>query len=327
MNEFASPAAPLSDLAVIDIEGADAAIFLHGQLTNDVTGIGPGQARLAGYCTAKGRLLGTMVVWRSSTETEPLRLHALLKADIAEAVSKRLSMFVLRAKVKLALSKRQVFGVMTPASVADGNDQPGRLSLLPPAVEGEVQPWTVAHTDEGTWISAPSADPGVARWWLITTSSIEADATAPTGSAWRAADMAAGLPWVQAATQDLFIPQTLNMDLIDGVSFSKGCYPGQEVVARSHYRGTVKRRMAYGQVSPETPSDASDLAGVDTYDAGKPDNPCGRIIDAARGGDGSLHVLMEVQLADLDSADFRLGVATGPVIRVQSMPYSIKSDA
>ena len=70
--------------------------------------------------------------------------------------------------------------------------------------------------------------------------------TRTDADAWRAADLAAGIPWIGAATQDLFIPQTVNLELIQGVSFTKGCYPGQEVVARSHYRGTVKRRMAYG---------------------------------------------------------------------------------
>src|SRR3546814_3190939 len=87
------------------------------------------------------------------------------------------------------------------------------------------------------------------RWWLITDESDPAPSL-PAGNTarWQADDIAAGLPWVQAATQDLFIPQTLNLDLIDGVSFTKGCYPGQEVVARSHYRGTVKRRTAYGVV-------------------------------------------------------------------------------
>src|SRR5690606_22708266 len=133
---------------------------------------------------------------------------------------------------------------------------------------------------------------------------------------WHAADIAAGLPWVQTATQDVFIPQTLNLDLIDGVSFTKGCYPGQEVVARSHYRGTVKRRMAYGLIQAPGGIDAGTLPGTDTYNANDPGNPCGRIVNAAQAGE-SIHVLMEVQLADLGHADFRLGQPAGPVIAIK----------
>src|SRR5690606_1598918 len=135
---------------------------------------------------------------------------------------------------------------------------------------------------------------------------------------------------------DVFIPQTLNLDLIDGVSFSKGCYPGQEVVARSHYRGTVKRRMAYGVISAAVDIDAATLPGSDTFDAQDPQNPVGRIINAAKTEAANphadepamattVHVLMEVQLADLGRADFRLGSADGPVIELRALPYSIEA--
>src|SRR5690606_8983119 len=159
-------------------------------------GIKAGQARLSGYCTAKGRLLGTMVVWRSSKENEALRLHALLKSDIAEAVTKRLSMFVLRAKVRLALADRHVFGITIPAS-ADASEAPGAAEkqeatgLRPPASDGKLEPWVVRHTDEGTWIAAPSAASGVSRWWLIATAPIGAIDAAEAASNWRADDIAA----------------------------------------------------------------------------------------------------------------------------------------
>jgi folate-binding protein YgfZ len=124
-----------------------------------------------------------------------------------------------------------------------------------------------------------------------------------------------------AATQDVFIPQTLNLDLIDGVSFTKGCYPGQEVVARSHYRGTVKRRMAYGTVN-ETPSQpAASLPGIDIFDANKPNSPCGRVINSAQAQ--QIHLLLEIQLSDLESADFRLGEVDGPAITLHALPYAI----
>lgn len=304
----------LNDLSVIEITGADAASFLHGQLTHDITGLKPESARLAGYCTAKGRLLGSLVVWRGVAADT---LYALAKTDIAPALVKRLSMFVLRAKVKLSLTNMPVYGVALP----QGHAAPGLDGLAPSDLPAAAPAYTTLHSSAAAWVAAPSADPQISRWWLVQTSeSPQALPTKADGSFWQAADIAAGLPWVVAATQDTFIPQTLNLDLIDGVSFTKGCYPGQEVVARSHYRGTVKRRMAYGMAAAAEP--AAQLAGVDIYDAAKPDSPCGRVVNAAAAG-GSIHLLLEIQLSDLDSADFRLATADGARIAIQALPYAI----
>lgn len=323
MNNFSSFVAPLNDMAVIEIAGQDAASFLHGQLTHDVSGLAPGQARYAGYCTAKGRLLGSMVVWQGQQNETPV-VYAMTKADVAEAIVKRLSMFVLRAKAKLQITPLQVLGV---ALADSGQPDDAGLIAAASALAAQPQPWSLAHTDAGTWIAAPCATSNITRWWLVATASSNAQtspAAADANQRWRAADIAAGLPWVEATTQDVFIPQTLNLDLIDGVSFTKGCYPGQEVVARSHYRGTVKRRMAYGVVEAADGIDTGALPGVDTYDANKPGNPCGRIVNAARVG-RDIHVLMEVQLADLDSADFRLGQADGAAIQVKPLPYKTQA--
>ena len=338
MNRYSNLVASLGDLAVIEFSGEDAPAFLHGQLTQDIAGLSSDHACLAGYCTAKGRLLATMVVWLGPQGDLPV-LYALVKADIAESIIKRLSMFVLRAKVKLRLADAKVWGIMM--DTASVFDQPGdsthpaanasqsaawhsRLLREAAVLSTQPKPWQVARTATGVWIAAPSADIGGARWWLISKDAQSADGqpTAEAFNLWRAADISAGLPWIQAATQDVFIPQTLNLDLINGVSFSKGCYPGQEVVARSHYRGTVKRRMAGGAIlAPKHIENIDTLAGVDVFDARKPAAPCGRIINAA--GDAVVRVLMEVQLSDLADADFRLGKADGPKIERQPLPYDI----
>ncbi len=324
MTSFPGFVFPLPDLAVIEARGDDAASFLQGQLTNDVAVLDGGRACLAGYCTAKGRLLASMVVWRPASP-EGAALNMLVKADLAENLLKRLSMFVLRAKVKLSLTPLKAHGVM-PAS-AFPPAQSGRLeahadtalALPPPAA-----PWSVLHDAQGSWVSAPAVN-GAARWWLVSECRRGPDLAGERDGrpgAWQAADIAAGLPWVQAATQDLFIPQTLNLDLIQGVSFSKGCYPGQEVVARSHYRGTVKRRMAYAVAEASSGIDPGALAGVDLFDGNRPGAPCGRVVNAALGADGAVHVLMEVQLADLGSADFRLTSVEGPGLQLRDLPYA-----
>lgn len=312
---------PLTDLAVIRLTGADATSFLQSQLTQDIAALGSDRAALAGYCTARGRLLASMVAVQQGADADDGWL-LLTKADCALAFAQRLRMFVLRAKVDVTISENAPIGVRTPAdSGAQGTAliPDGPILTLPEA----VAPYSVIRQDELIWIRTPTSSPdGPTRWWLLTAGDVDiAPAEETALQAWQADDIAAGLPWVQAATQETFIPQTLNMDLIDGVSFSKGCYPGQEVVARSHYRGTIKRRMAYAQGSSDAAS-AHDLVGVDTFDANNPGRPCGRVVNAAVAAN-TLHVLMEVQLSDLDSADFRLGSDDGPAVVVQALPYDI----
>ena len=362
MNDFSNFIVPLPDLALIEVTGADAATFLHGQLTHDVTGLASDQARLAGYCTPKGRLLATMVIWRNIVSRASgdgdgggQTVYLLTKADVARSMAQRLAMFVLRAKVKISVSETPIHGLYAPEG--ESNDaSSGHGSITDAFAPGGVlaqqaHPFFVAHSMAGTWITAPSALGAGRRAWYIPSPTVplpqpaNADRAARALARWQATDIAAGFPWVVAATQDLFIPQTLNLDLIDGVSFTKGCYPGQEVVARSHYRGTVKRRMAYGRASDASRLPQQELAAVDTFDASKPQNPCGRVVNAAwapaedstlsasgnpvaakAGSDAMmLHLLMEVQLSDLESADFRLSDPNGPVIKLQPMPYQLKA--
>jgi folate-binding protein YgfZ len=306
-----SPAAlaRLDELALIEFSGADALTFLHGQLTQDLTALPEGQARLAGYCTAQGRLLATMVIWPSTRQ--PGALRALVRADLADALVKRLRMFVLRAKVTIERGAGTVWGV--GLSGADAR-------AAAPA-------WTLSTDAAGDWVRAPDgaqAGEPAARCWLAAE-----PGHAPAGAddaawaaQWRARDIRAGLPWVQDATRELFIPQTLNLDLTGAVSFTKGCYPGQEVVARSHYRGTLKRRMAAGScaVSADSADAALCAAGTDIFDAREPDAPWGRVVNAQI-ADGQAWLLFEAQLASLDQADLRLGSAAGPVIHKAALPY------
>jgi folate-binding protein YgfZ len=309
-------AVPLSQYGVISATGADALTFLQGQLTQDVTGLSPDAASLAGYCTAKGRLLATMVTWRAANAESPdsPQLYALVRRDLAEALVKRLSMFVLRAKAKLALSALETIGVWADAAGVAQLEQAAGGSLPTTA-------WQRAELASGTWISAPTTGNTLRWWWIASPDHTDqvADVTAVVRlgdvNQWQHAEHAAGLPWVMAATQDVFIPQTLNLDLIGGVSFTKGCYPGQEVVARSHYRGTVKRRTAYGEwdTTSEVPA-----AGIDIYDANQPEDPCGRIVEAS-----SNSVLFEIPLATLESGDLRVGSADGIKITVKPLPYNL----
>jgi len=320
--------APLADFRILAAAGDDAVPFLHGQLTQDVAGLPADAARLAGYCTAKGRLLATLVLWQAAGPApvpDDARLYALVRADLAEALHKRLSMFVLRAKVKLSIAPLHAAGVQASA---------GQLADLQQAAGGTLPAaaWQRAELSTGTWIAAPSADPATgSRWWWVASDAQLARAGAlarllgrAEPAVWQAADLAAGLPWIGSATQDLFIPQTVNLDLAGGVSFTKGCYPGQEVVARSHYRGTVKRRMAYGQLQVAQAA-APSLPGTDIYDAAQPGEPVGRVVDAAE--TQGVSILFETALASLPDGDLRLGAPDGPRIAVRPLPYALAADA
>ncbi|WP_341666667.1 CAF17-like 4Fe-4S cluster assembly/insertion protein YgfZ [Alcaligenes sp. SDU_A2] len=285
----------LPELAIIQFQGADAVAFVHAQVTNDLEHLPPERACPAAYCSAKGRTLATMVLWRAQTDT----VLALVRRDLAEALVKRLRMFVLRSKVQISLPDLQVQGMTAPDSASTC--------------------WDVSQHPDATLIQAPGLLGGAARHWRIGTTALPAQTNA---SIWAAADIQAGLPWIGAPVQDMFIPQTLNLDLIGAINFRKGCYPGQEVVARSHYRGTLKRRMA------RVCSDVLDAPpvvteGTDIWLAGDDaDAPAARVINAVWDPTGrELHALLEVQLSDLTLDAYCL--QDGTALHLQALPYAL----
>ncbi len=285
----------LPALCVIQFQGADAVAFLHAQVTNDIEHLPPGRACLAAYCTAKGRTLATMVLWRAHDDT----LFAMVRRDLADSLVKRLRMFVLRSKVVITLTDLLVQGV----AAAPSHDAA----------------WDILQADDATLIQAPGRLDDQARAWRIAAFP-QQPAQADAGP-WNSADILAGLPWIGSATQDMFIPQTLNLDLIDAINFRKGCYPGQEVVARSHYRGTVKRRMA-AAATDVLPSALEPAEGADVWLQGQPDSPAARIINRAwHAGQQRLYVLLEVQWSDFTQDAYRL--EGGQPLRVQPLPYAL----
>lgn len=295
--------APLSftlpDLCVLQFQGADAVSFLHAQVSNDLEHLAADRACLAAYCTAKGRSLATLVLWREATDT----VFALVRRDLSEALIKRLRMFVLRSKVTISLAELQVYGVA---------DQSAAQAV-----------WNLQREGGDTLIQAPGTLEGMNRHWRIS-SQQAANAQASEGR-WETADILAGLPWVSAATQDLFIPQTLNLDLIDGINFKKGCYPGQEVVARSHYRGTIKRRMMAARTdrldAPPAGQESADVFLVPSEGGAEP-IVAARIINRAwQAQQQRLYVLMEVVLADLEQGQFQL--EQGQALELQPLPYAL----
>ncbi|WP_374565546.1 folate-binding protein YgfZ [Ideonella sp.] len=301
----------LSDWGVIRARGADAASFLQGQLTNDVAGLAPGQATLAGYCSVKGRLLASFVIWSPAAEEFLLACSA----DLLAATLKRLSMFVLRAKCKLSDASAEValWGLAGQAATDPWGDH------------HPAAPWAV-HVASATeqLVRLPDAA-GVPRWLLAQA----ADAAAPALPAladahWRGLEAASGVVRIVAATADQFVPQMVNFEIVGGVNFKKGCYPGQEVVARSQYRGTLKRRAMLLALPAAEPAMA---AGQEVFHDADPGQPGGMVALAGLGPDGAQLGLVEVKLALAQAPGaFHLGAADGPVLALQPLPYPLPVD-
>ena len=298
----------LDDWGVIRAQGADAASFLHAQLTQDVEHLEAGAARLAGWCSAKGRLLASFVVWREDAQT----LLLACSADLLPATLKRLSMFVLRAKCRLTDASAEValYGLAGPAAQS-------WLGAAAPATD-----WDAAPIAGATAIRLPSL-PALPRFLLAQPASAAAPALPVIPVArWRWLEARSGVVRIVAATTDQFVPQMVNFELVGGVSFQMGCSPGQEVVARSQYRGTLKRRAALFE------SDADLAPGDEVFHSADPGQPAGMVAMAARGPDGAVAALVEVKLAALDGGEIRAGSATGAPLRRAALPYALpKADA
>jgi tRNA-modifying protein YgfZ len=244
----------LSHLALLEILGDDALSFLQGQVTNDVKLLDGRHAHLSAYCTAKGRMLALFLAFSHKNQ-----LHLQLPKELATAISKRLSMYVLRSKVQIKDVSENIvqFGINGPqaasllASVL-GTDMPTEdYSLLP--------------LDNATILKLPSMA-GHARYMLFCDpdngqklwAQLMADCKPVEKSCWDWLDIQAGIPEITTATQEQLVPQMLNLDLLNGINFKKGCYTGQEIVARTHYLGTVKRRTFLANVQSQNSPKAGD---------------------------------------------------------------------
>jgi folate-binding protein YgfZ len=290
---------------VIRAKGADAASFLQSQLTNDLASLAAGSARLAGFCSAKGRLQASFVVWRDGDDEFLLSCPRSVLAPTL----KRLSMFVLRAKCKLSDASDEIalFGVVGPAAAAMLDD---------------AAVWQARPHGASTAIRLPDGA-GLPRVLLAAPLGSEVDVAAAPAMAletWHWLEVESGIVTIEAATVDRFVPQMVNFELVGGVDFQKGCYPGQEVVARSQYRGTTKRRAFLFDC------DVVPAAGQDVFGAGAGNEPAGTVANAAPhpehpGGSA----LVEVRLAALDG-DLRLGAIDGPRLRQRALPYPVPLD-
>ena len=293
----------LDDWGLIRAQGPDAASFLHGQLTNDIAHLGAGEARLAGYCSAKGRLLASFVVWRAGDD-----ILLACSADLLAATLRRLRMFVLRAKCTLSDASGE-----SPLHGLAGAAAARWLGAAVPAAA-----WHTNRLDGATLVRLPDAA-GAPRFLCA---GLAAPPPLPEldAQAWRRLEVLSGVARIEAATAEQFVPQMVNYELIGGVDFRKGCYPGQEIVARSQYRGSVKRRSLLFE------TDGAARAGAEVFDADDPSQPAGQVVNAATGEAGSV-ALVEVKLAAAAAGRLRVGAPDGAALRPLPMPYEVPLEA
>ena len=304
--------AVLSDHALLRVHGADAQSFLNSQLSNDVRHVDAAHGQLAAWCNAKGRIITLVRVLRRDDD-----YYLLLAADLRETVRERLQRFILRAKVTIESDDNLVtLGISGPQANALLR---GAMSGVPAAVDDCL-------TNDGvTLLRLPGVHPrciliapvaaALTLWQRLAPSGV------PVGpQAWIWLDIAAGVPRIDAAATEQFVPQMVNLELLNGVDFKKGCYPGQEIVARMHYLGRLKQRMyrahAESVVAPGTPIFAPDLPG----------QPTGTVIASAMAPTGGYDLLAVLHTSSATTRSLHLGDATGPMLQLLPLPYALPTE-
>ncbi|MDR7305198.1 folate-binding protein [Rhodoferax saidenbachensis] len=293
--------ARLDHLGVIQIEGDDAAKFLHGQLTQDFALLDLNSARLAAFCSAKGRMQASFIGFKRPAGD----ILLVCSKDLLAPTLKRLSMFVMRAKARLSDASER-FAVYGLAGSAIKNIAAGAYSA-----------WAKADFGTETVVNLYPADGTPRQLWVA-----PADAAAPQGDAlaldtWLWSEVRSGVATLSQPVFEAFVPQMLNYESVGGVNFKKGCYPGQEVVARSQFRGTLKRRAFVVQASGPV------AAGQEIFAPGDDEQPVGMVVQAAPSPQGSVQAIVSLQLSAVPAGGLHVGAVD---LQVQPLPYPLLED-
>lgn len=296
--------AALPHLGVIRVEGEDAARFLQGQLTQDFALLGLSEARLAAFCSAKGRMQASFIGLKRS----PSEILLVCSQDLLPATLKRLAMFVMRAKARLtdATADFQLLGLAGNAIESIAYKDHSTLGM------------TEFHDGNLVWLHP--AGPQPRALWIAPAGTPPPPGPVLATALWQWGEVRSGVATVSTPIIDAFVPQMLNYESVGGVNFKKGCYPGQEVVARSQFRGTLKRR-AY-LVHGETPM----TAGQDVFTSQDADQPCGLVAQAAPAPQGGHDAIVSLQVSAAEGDDLHLGSATGPALTRLPLPYPLLED-
>ena len=304
--------ADLSHQGLIRARGSDTLTFLQGQFTNDVQQVTAEQSQLTAYCSPKGRMLASMRLFRRGEH-----YCLTLPRPLLESTLKRLRMFVLRSDVTLEDASEALarFGIAGPDAE---KLLAARLPTLPAGVDDVVQ-----H-QEMTVIRIPGPQArfelhGPTERLIKLWQALQSGGATPVGyPAWSWLDIIAGVPNLDTDTTDAFVPQMANLHSLGGISFKKGCYTGQEVVARMHYLGTLKRRMYRAHVDIDTPP----APGEPLYSPGS-ESSVGKVVLAQPSPHGGVDLLAVLQISSAEAGPIHVSQPDGPALAFQELPYSV----
>jgi folate-binding protein YgfZ len=300
----------LSHMGLLEVRGEDAITFLQGQLTNDIKQLNGTNSHYSGYCNPKGRLLALFLAFAHQDH-----LHLQLPLCLIEAIAKRLRMYVMRSKV----------------TIEDKSDEIISLGIAGPNAESKIKALfnvapKVAHElitlEDATLLRLPGEFP---RYQVFTHHShleriwkaLSLDTQKVGKSVWDYLEIQAGIPEITTATQEAFVPQMVNLDALDAINFKKGCYTGQEIVARTHYLGTVKRRTQIAHIDIEHQPVAGDIVTLENTEEG-----IGQIVRSAEAPNGGFDVLVEIRLENFESDKGNIS-CNGSLLAFKTLPYPL----
>ncbi len=304
MSAILQGVVPLEHLGVIRAEGEDAAKFLHGQLTHDFALLDLAHARLCAFLSAKGRMQASFIGFKRS----PTEVWLVCRRDVLAATLKRLSMFVLRAKVRLT-------------DATDGVRVAGLAGDAIKSVAGGAEnTWAKADFGAASVIHLPPAAGQARALWLAPASEPLPAGAALDPQLWAWGEVQSGVATLSAALVDAFVPQMLNYESVDGVSFKKGCYPGQEVVARSQFRGAIKRRAYIAH------ADAALSVGAEVFSPADTEQACGTVVQAAPAPAGGWDAIVSLQITAAEQGGLHMGAPDGAALTLGPLPYALRDD-
>lgn len=307
--------ADLSHYALIEASGDDVVEFLQGQLTNDIKLVTENMGQLSAYCNPKGRILANFRIFKRQ-DSYFLRM----RASISEATLKRLRMFVMRSKVELInrsdeLSRMGIAGLNATKELAaifnklpqntDESSTENEITII--KLAGTLPRYEVHGTVEK-----------VKELW----EKLQKNAVTIGENSWNLLTIRAAIPEIVSETVEAFVPQMVNLQAINSLSFTKGCYPGQEVVARMHYLGKLKRRLFIGS----TESDSLPISGESIMTSDENEQKIGQIVTASRSKDKNVEFLAVLQIEKAEKEVLHIGSSTGPIVQLIDLPYSLEKE-
>ena len=296
--------AHLAHMGVIRVAGEDAAKFIHGQLTQDFSLLGQDKARLSAFCSAKGRMQASFIGFKRSNGD----ILLVGSADLVPATAKRLSMFVMRAKAKVtdASAEFSIWGL--------AGDAIKTIAVSAQSI------WAKADFDDASVVNLYPALGVDRQLWVAPVNTPAPSGESLSSALWAWGDVHSGVATLSAPLVEAFVPQMLNYESIGGVNFKKGCYPGQEVVARSQFRGTLKRRAYLVH------SEAAMVPGQSVFAPDDVEQPVATVVQSAPAPSGGFDAIISGQTHAIDAGALHLGDISGPQLTVLALPYPLLDD-